>query len=78
VKVPDNLRKSGFQCCVLNARSVVSKRFDLMGYLIVDILAITETFLDSTVHDSHIISSGYAVFRKDRDRYGDGFSTGRN
>ena len=31
-QVPDNLRKSAFQCCVLNACSVVSKRFDLMSY----------------------------------------------
>ena len=35
-----------------------------------DIVAITETFLDSTIHDSHIVPPGYAVFRKDRDRHG--------
>jgi len=54
---------------------VVSKRFELFAYLIAhqfDILAITETFLDSTIHDSHIVPPGYAVFRKDRDRHGGG------
>jgi len=34
------------------------------------IIAMTEAFIDSTIHDSHIVPPGYAVFRKDRDRHG--------
>ena len=44
-------------CAVMNVRSIVEKRFDLCAYLVtyqIDILAITETFLDNSVHDSSI------------------------
>ena len=68
-------KENGYHCCVLNACSVVSKRFELFAYLIAhqfDIVAITETFLDSTIHDSRIVPPGYAVFHKVRDRHGGG------
>ena len=35
-------------------------------------LAVTETFLDDSIHDSHIVPPGYVVFRKDRNRHGGG------
>ena len=65
----------GISCVCLNARSVVSKRFDLSVYVSIanyDIVAITETFLDDSIHDSHIAPPGYTVFRKDRNRHGGG------
>ena len=37
-----------------------------------DIVTITETFLDGTIHDSHIVPPGYAVFCKDHDRHSGG------
>ena len=48
---------NGISCVCLNARSVVSKRFDLSVYVSIayyDIVAITETFLDDSIHDSHM------------------------
>ena len=59
----------------LNACSIVPKRFDLFGYVSAhkyDVVAITETFLDASVHDSHIAPPGYSVVRKDRNRHGGG------
>ena len=37
-----------------------------------DVVAITETFLDQTIPDALIVSHGYAVFQRDRNRHGDG------
>ena len=37
-----------------------------------DVVAITETFLDASVHDSHIVPPGYSVVRKDRNRHDGG------
>ena len=62
-------------CVCLNARSIVSKRFDFLAYICAhrfDVVAVTETFLDDSVHDSHIIPPGYSVFRRDRNRHGGG------
>ena len=63
------------KCAVINARSVVGKKFDLYAYLAahqLDIIAITETFLDDTVHDSHIAPFGYVAYHCDRNRHGGG------
>ena len=66
---------SSLSCICLNARSVVSKRFDFLAYICAnqfDIVAVTETFLDTSVHDSHVSPPGYSVFRYDWDRHGGG------
>ena len=65
----------GINCVCLNARSVVPKRFELSAYILAnkfDVVAITETFLDNSVHDIHITPPGYTVFRKDRSRHDGG------
>ena len=62
-------------CVCLNGRSIVSKRFDFLAYICAhrfDVVAVTETFLDDSVHDSHITPPGYSVFRRDRNRHGGG------
>ena len=48
-------QKPILQCICLNARSLLPKRYDLLGYLSslsVDIVAVTETFLDDSVLSS--------------------------
>ena len=67
--------QSGISCVCFNARSVVSKRFVLSAYVLAgdfDVVAITETFLDDSIHDSHIVPPGYTIFSKDRNRHGGG------
>ena len=67
--------QSGISCVCFNARSVVSKRFVLSAYVLAgdfDVVTITETFLDDSIHDSHITPPGYTIFRKDRNRHGGG------
>ena len=62
-------------CAYLNARSIFNKRYDLAAYISThefDIIGITETFLDDSVHDSHILPPGYVAYRRDRDRHGGG------
>lgn len=64
---------SSLSCICLNARSIVSKRFDFLAYICAnqfDIVAVTETFLDESVHDSHVSSPGYSVFCCDWDWHG--------
>ena len=64
-----------FSCVCLNARSILPKRFDLFAYICchqIDILAVTETFLDSSISDAEICPSNYVVFRRDRSRHGGG------
>ena len=54
---------------VLNARSVRHKVFDLQALLLtdcVDIIALTETWLDDNFLDSELLLDGYNIFRKDR------------
>ena len=68
-------RSGGLSCLCLNIRSVVSKRNEFLAYVLAhdpDLVAVTETFLDDSVHDSHIIPPGYVLFRKDRNRHGGG------
>ena len=62
-------------CVCLNARSVLPKRFDLLAYICshrVDIMAITETFLDSSIADAEFCPASYLLFRRDRSRHGGG------
>ena len=37
-----------------------------------DVVVITETYLDNSIHDIHITPPGYTVFHKDRSRHGGG------
>ena len=62
-------------CLCMNVRSVVSKRCQFVAHIIAhnpDLVAVTETFLDNTIHDSHIMPPGYVIFRQDRNRHGGG------
>ena len=54
---------------VLNARSIRNKVFDLQALLLtdcVDIIALTETWLDDNFLDSELHRNDYNIFRKDR------------
>ena len=37
-----------------------------------DVIGITETFLDDSVYDSHILFLGYVAYCRDHDRHGGG------
>ena len=66
---------SHLSCICFNARSILPKRFDLIAYLCanqLDVVAITESFLDSSIPDARIIPSGYTIFRRDHNRHGGG------
>ena len=70
--------KHDLQCVCLNARSLFPKQYDLLGYLSsssVDIVAVTETFLDDTILSSQLCPPQYTPFRRDRDRHGGAGST---
>ena len=68
---PKNLR-----CLLLNARSLRNKVLDLQALLLEDyfpVIAITETWLDSSFMDFELGLNDYCVHRKDRqDRRGGG------
>ena len=54
----------------LNAQSLVNKFLQLHDFLSsvhVDIVSISETWLDSSVKDSEFVPNGYKIFRQDRD-----------
>ena len=58
-------------------RSIYCKRFDLAAYLAAcdcdfDIIAITESFLDSSISNSFIVPSSYIGHHLDRNRHGGG------
>ena len=62
----------GQSCLCLNARIILSKCHDLFAYISsfsVDIVAVTETFLDSSVLDAEVCLKNYVIFRKDRTRH---------
>ena len=53
----------------------MSKRFDIFAFICafrVDILAVTETFLDGTISDGEICPGHYRIYRRDRSRHGGG------
>ena len=65
------------RCLYFNACSIYCKRFDLAAYLAAcdcdfDIIAITESFLDSFISNSLIVPSSYIGHRLDRNRHGGG------
>jgi Reverse transcriptase (RNA-dependent DNA polymerase)/Endonuclease-reverse transcriptase len=75
--------KRSFSVCHLNTRSLLAtseggpSRFDLFSNLVTkdydfDIIALSETHLDSNVDLQNIWLDGYQLFRKDRNRAGGG------
>ena len=65
----------GFKIAALNIASLISHIDELkmvMSSQTLDILAINETRLDSTIADKDISIIGYNVVRKDRNRHGGG------
>ena len=65
----------GFKIAALNIASLVRHIDELkmvMSSQTLDILAINETRLDSTIPDKDISIIGYNVIRKDRNRHGGG------
>lgn len=53
-----------------NAQGLVNKFLQLHDFLSsvhVDIVSISETWLDSSVKDSEFVPNGYKIFRQDRD-----------
>ena len=61
----------------LNCRSLLSHKddiLDLTNVLHLDILSLSETWLDDTVSDDEIVpvDFGYSLFRRDRNRHGGG------
>lgn len=62
-------------CVYFNTSGIVSRKLDLLAYLSVhqvDVLGISESFLDSSVLDSEVCPPGFVIFRRDRDRHGGG------
>ena len=64
---------SGFKLASLNVTSLVKHIKELRILLannIIDVLAINETRLDSTVSDDEVHIHGYEIFRRDRESNG--------
>ena len=62
-------------CAYLNARSIINKQFYLAAYVGAhefDIIGITETFLDDSVHDSHTLLPGYVAYCRHCNRHSGG------
>jgi len=75
VTVTDNHHAAQLSCACLNARSVLPKRFDIFAFICafhIDILAVTETFLDGTISDGEICPGHYQLFCRDCSRHGGG------
>ena len=69
-----NLQRS-ITSMFFNACSIMNKHLDFMSLIStnkLDVIGVYETFLDSSIFDSEITSSGYTVYRADRNRYGGG------
>ena len=67
--------KSKLSCVSFNSRSIVNKRLELSSLLALksyELVAITETFLDSTINNSEIFSDTFNVQSRDRSRHGGG------
>ena len=59
----------------LNVRSMLFVGDEVKNLFItenINILAMTETWLDDSIGDSEICPSGYDIFRRDRNRKGGG------
>ena len=67
--------KKGVNFISLNVRSLLPKMSDVKRMLQVSsasVLALSETWLDSSISDNEIAIAGYSIVRKDRDRHGGG------
>ena len=68
-------RKNHVSCLSLNARSIVNKRVELRSRLsstTFELVAVTESWVDSSLSSAEIFPSTYYVHRKDRSRNGGG------
>ena len=77
---PGPLNSSTLKSCSLNARSIVNKRTELQAMVAtkeLDIIAITETWLNPEIMDQEILSSDYNIYRRDRLGKGGGFFSSR-
>ena len=66
---PRPLDSSTLKSCSLNARSIINKRTELQAMVVtkvLEIIAITETWLNPDIMDQEILSSDYNIYRKDR------------
>ena len=64
-----NSNKCGIRIAHTNARSLVSFADEVSHLLLnekIDILAITETWLDDSINDKEVCPSNYQIMRKDR------------
>ena len=64
-----NNNENKLRCIYMNARSIVNKIKELKVMIEeenVDIIAITETWLNDNVTDDEVSINGYTLFRKDR------------
>ena len=67
--------KSNLSFVHINVRSLLSSIDDICNLLLecrVDIMAITETWLDETVSDSEVCPPSYRIVQRDRNRHGGG------
>jgi len=62
----------GLRIAHLNCRSLLSHILELTMLLKLDVLTLSETWLDDTIPDSEIlpVDCGYLLFRRDRNRHG--------
>jgi len=68
-------RLKGFKIAALNITSLVKHIDDLRVVMLdspIDMLAINETRLDSSIPDNEVNISGYSIVRNDRNRSGGG------
>ena len=66
---------SALKCICMNVRSICAKKLDLFAHMATysyDIIAITETFLDSDIEDAEVAPHSYSISRKDRNCHGGG------
>ena len=71
------ISSSGDWCsaCLWNARSLGNKLKPFQAFVYssqLQIFAVTETWLHSSIMDGEIIASGFTLYRKDRESRGDG------
>lgn len=71
-----NCPANTLKCCLLNAKSVVNKLLDVQVFAhsqtVIDVLAVTDTFLSDATFDGELVGCSYSVFRRDGDRHGGG------
>lgn len=71
----DRTKNNQLTCLCINARSILPKRHDLFTLMCsfdIDILVVTETFLDPTIVDAEVCPQDYMVFCKYCSRHGGG------